>query len=96
MSETSKPESGGSVTSPPPTSTSPAATTNGTDDPDSYEARREARRKAREERLKAASARVGEDRPKMSYKDKKALEAKKAAKDSRKQWENREEDSGAK
>jgi hypothetical protein len=86
-------------TPPPPTessTTTSAPATNGTADLDSYEARKEARRKAREERLKAA-ARVGEDRPKqLTYKEKKALEARKNAKDSRKQWENREEDSGSK
>ena len=87
------------VSSPPPpkeNGTDSAPATNGTADLDSYEARKEARRKAREERKKAA-ARIGEDRPKaLSYKEKKALEARKNAKDSRKQWENREEDSGSK
>ena len=65
---------------------------------DSYEARREARRKAREERLKAASAMV-DDKPRMSYRERKALEAKKQmdnARDSRNKWENREEESGDK
>ena len=66
-------------------------------DGDSYEARREARRKAREERLKAVAA--SDDKPRMSYREKKALEAKKQmenARDSRNKWSNREEESGDK
>ena len=70
--------------------------TNGTAELDSYEARKEARRKAREERLKAAAARVGDEKPKQSYKEKKAIEARKNTMQSRKQWENREEESGSK
>ena len=65
---------------------------------DSYEARKEARRKAREERHKTSSS-SQEGEKKLSYRERKALEAKKQlanAKDSRKQWENREEDSGSK
>jgi hypothetical protein len=66
-------------------------------DPDSYEARREARRKAREERLKAASAKMDEKKePRMSYKERKAREQLANAKDNRKKWENREEESGDK
>ena len=64
---------------------------------DSYEARREARRKAREERLKAAAAKVEEKQePRMSYRERKAREAMQNAKDSRTKWETREENSGEK
>ena len=66
-------------------------------DLDSYEARREARRKAREERLKAAAAHVEEKQePRLSYRERKAKEQMQNAHDSRKKWENREEDSGDK
>ena len=99
--------------SPPPPTKSEKPVENGTDKPrdseerskketspydlDSYEARREARRKAREERLKAAAARVEEKQePRLSYRERKAREQMQNAHDSRKKWENREEDSGDK
>ena len=64
---------------------------------DSYEARREARRRAREERLKAAAAKVEEKQePRLSYRERKARESMQNAKDSRKKWENREDESGEK
>jgi len=64
---------------------------------DSYEARREARRRAREERLKAAAAKVEEKpEPRLSYRERKARESMQNAKDSRKKWENREDESGEK
>ena len=64
---------------------------------DSYEARKEARRKAREERLKAAAAKVEEKQePRLSYRERKARESMQNAKDSRKKWENREDESGEK
>ncbi len=65
---------------------------------DSYEARREARRKAREERLKTTSSN-GDDKPRLSYQERKALDNKKQmdnARDSRNKWSNMEEDSGDK
>lgn len=65
---------------------------------DSYEARREARRRAREERRQKEAAAEG-DKPRLTYRERKALEAKKQmdnARESRNKWSNMEEESGEK
>jgi hypothetical protein len=63
---------------------------------DSYEARREARRKAREDRLKAAAANIDSKEPRISYRERKAREQLSNAKDNRSKWKNIEENSGDK
>ncbi len=64
-------------------------------DKDSYEARREACRKAREERLKTILA-AGDDKPRMTYRERKALDNMDNARDSHRKWSNMEEESGDK
>lgn len=62
----------------------------------SYEERRDARRRDREKRLKAAAALAETPEPKQSYHERKQREQLKNAQDNRKKWEQREEESGEK
>ena len=95
---TSRQDTNGSEQVSSPTEQTPSEASQGGEKPDtmSYEERREARRRDREKRLKAAAALAETAEPKQSYHERKQREQLKNAQENRKKWEQREEDSGEK